>query len=768
MGNAVQTEKVIRFQDFQINLETGELWRAGVRLKLQDQPFKVLTTLVQRPGQVVTREELRQLIWPQESFGDLDHAINLAVTKLRNTLGDSADVPHLIETLPRRGYRFIASVEPTATAKHIDELPAKTGFLAMLPRLISRAEVGWFAIGATTTLLVGILVGYLVTRSSRPLSSLQVTRTVIKLEPGHVLDGFRLSPPFGLGQPTETGVAISSDGNFIVYSAIREKPEPQEKPQLYLRRIGESDSKPIPGTQGGICPFLSPDDRWVGFWADNKLMKVSMEGGVPVFLSKDPVQLWRTKQGAASDVATANWGPGNKIVFSAGIYGHLVMVSADGGTPEILSTPDRRKGEFSHCLPHWLPDGKSVFFTILRDWFDEHPLVAVLDLKARKWRVLLEDAADARYLPTGHLVFLRQGTLMVVPFDVDRREVRGLPVPAIANVMQAFTAANETNTAAGQFSISNSGSLVYAAGGINPERQDSLVWVDMKGNATPITSFTAPFWAPRLSPDGQRITYITAGREWHAWVYDLHRDTASELIGDEKVDFAQWTPDGKGLVFKGWRAGEEANLYLQPVDGSSAAERLTTSDNHQVPGSFTPNGDTLAFSERDLDTKWSIQLLDMKSRRVTPFQESKGDELDPEFSPDGRWIAYVGEQLYVKPYPGPRSRFQVTLAGGWSPLWARNGKQLFYMGPPTSGGPNVEYWVVDVRSDASFSASKPRLLFKSADFRCAGPSKMWDISPDGQRFLMVKFNERKPQPVTELILVQNWFEELKRLVPTKK
>jgi Tol biopolymer transport system component len=225
------------------------------------------------------------------------------------------------------------------------------------------------------------------------------------------------------------------------------------------------------------------------------------------------------------------------------------MVSADGGNPELLTTPDKSKGEFSHRLPHWLPDGKGVLFTILRDWFDQHPLVAVLDLKTKTWRVLLEEAADARYVPTGHLVFLRDGTLMVVPFNLARRELTGQPVPAVPHVIQALNTA-AANTASGQFSISNSGWLVYAPGGTLPDRQDSLVWVDKRRNATSVTSFQAPFFAPRLSPDGRKIAYITAGREIHVWIYDLDRRVATQLTAEGKADQAQWTPNGKRLVFK--------------------------------------------------------------------------------------------------------------------------------------------------------------------------------------------------------------------------
>ena len=241
-------------------------------------------------------------------------------------------------------------------------------------------------------------------------------------------------------------MAIFSDGRFIVYCAVKENPGPQDKPRLYLRRSDQLEAKPIAGTERGINPFLSPDDRWAGFWAGRKLMKVSTDGGVAVTLCN-----------AALPFGTS-WGPENSIVFAPDPGSGLLRVSAAGGDPESLTTPDKTKEEYSHRLPHCLPDGKGVLFTIMREYSDLQPRIAWLDLKTRKWRVLMEDAADARYVPTGHLVFLRQGTLMAVPFDLGRHEVTGQPVPAVANVMQALNVkASNFNTAAGQFSLSDSG-----------------------------------------------------------------------------------------------------------------------------------------------------------------------------------------------------------------------------------------------------------------------------------------------------------------------
>ncbi|MBZ5514226.1 MAG: serine/threonine-protein kinase, partial [Acidobacteriia bacterium] len=614
----------------------------------------------------------------------------------------------------------------------------------------------WVVALAAMVVIAGALIGVVLMKYPERASQAPTVKAVIKVEPGHWLDGMRLSPPYGFDTPTRTAMAISSDGRFILYAAVKEDPGTQEKPRLYLRRLDQLEAKAIAGTEGGISPFLSPDDRWVGFWADGKLMRVSIEGGVPV---------------ALCDVHFPfgfSWGRDNQIVFAAARGSGLTRVSADGGKPETLTTPDRSKGEFSHRLPHCLPAGKGILFTIKRNAWDHEPLVAVLELGTRKWHVLLEDAADARYVATGHLAFLRRGTLMVVPFDPDRLKVIGQPVPAVANISQALNTTNSgMDTAAGQFCISTSGSLVYASGGILPDQENSLVWVDHKGKTEPIASFKAPFYAPRLSPDGQRIAYSSLGMEGHIWVYDLNRGTATQLTSEGMSEFAVWTPDGRHAVFDLVKAGVP-NIYWQPIDRSSPMEQLTQSEYFQWPESWTPDGETLAFVEShpDMETGDDIQLLHLRDRRVTPFLNSRFIEDFPEFSPDGRWLAYISDEsgrreVYVQAFPGPGGKWQVSNEGGTAPLWSRNGRQLFYWR-------QNQVFEVDVETGSGFSASKPRLLFEHPGYIGMAPTRTWDISPDGQRFLAVKMEERKPQPITELTLVENWLEELKRLAPTGK
>jgi serine/threonine-protein kinase len=531
-----------------------------------------------------------------------------------------------------------------------------------------RFSVLWLGAGAVAMLLAGILVERLLIRHTPSASSPSVISSTIKVEPGHWLDGMRRAAE--MQRPSRTAMAISSDGEFVVYSAIGENPDPQAKSRLFLRRMDQSEAKPITGTEGGINPFLSPDNRWVGFLADGKLRKIPVEGGIPITLCD------------AAMLFGADWGPDNSIVFTAGEDVGLSRVSADSGNPEILTKPDPKREELSHRLPSWLPDGKAVLFTIMRQFWDYQPALAVLQLDTHEWHVLLEDAADARYVPTGHLVFLRRGTLMAVRFDLARLRVIGQPFPLVENVMQAFSNDSGYNTGAGQFCISDTGSLIYAAGALPPPPNNSLVWMDQRGIEQPVTALQFPFSRPRLSPDGQRIAYHTSGQKRQVWVYDLGTGTNSPLTGEGLAFIPIWAPDGKRLLF-GWQESRVSNLFWQPYDGSSPMERLTTSEHDQYVGSWAKDGKTVALVEWPLGANPDIAVLDVRSGRVTPFLNSQFMEMYPDFSPDGRWIAYTSDEskrdeVYVRPFPGPGMKYPVSNEGGVEPLWARNYKQLFY------------------------------------------------------------------------------------------
>jgi serine/threonine-protein kinase len=604
-----------------------------------------------------------------------------------------------------------------------------------------RFSFPWMAASAAVMLIVGIVAGLGLVKYFQQAPSILTVKSTIKVEPGQQLVQAR------------TAIAIASDGRFMVYNTSPVNPGPQAKAQIYLRRMDQTSAVPVAGTEGGLCPFLSPDDRWIGFWEGGKLKKVPVDGGMAVTLCD------------AAILFGADWGPDGAIIYTAGEDGGLSRIPVVGGQPETLTAPDKAKGEFSHRLPHYLPNGKGVIFTVAEPW-DLQPRLALLDLHTRKWREVLKDAADGRCLRTGNLVFLRRGTLMAVAFDLDRQEIQGQAAPIVANVMQAMNFNNTfLDAGAGQYSVSDSGWLAYATGGIQPDRNNSLVRVDQKGNVLPAVDFKAFFVTSRISPDGRRIAYQTAGSKWRVWIYDLIRGTASRLTGEGRSTSVTWGPDGKNLVF-GWSKSGLDNLHWQSADGNSPKERLTVSENEQIPGSFTPDGSTLTFVEVKSHTDSDILLLDMKSRQVTPFLNSKAWEGWPEISPDGLWLAYASNEsgrreVWVRSFPGPGGRWQISKAGGQEPIWSNDGKQLFYR-------QGYQVWVADVRTERGLLADKPRLLFEKQGFGVGGnPTRNWDLWPDGHGFLMVKTEETKPQPATEIILVQNWIEELKRLIPTR-
>jgi serine/threonine-protein kinase len=426
-----------------------------------------------------------------------------------------ADMPASIRILLRRCLQKDPGLRLRDIGDAWLEIDAPVAYLPEALAAPRRFSLLWLAACAAVMLIAGILIDRAFTRYFQSAPSPSVVTSTVKIEPGHCLAGMRNAEE--MQRPSRTALAISSDGKYVVYSTIEENPGPQAKPRLFLRRMDQSEAKPITGTEGGINPFLSPDNRWVGFWADGKLKKIPVEGSVATALCDAP------------QIYGANWGGDNSIVFSDNISAGLSRVSAEGGKPETLTKPDPKREEWSHRLPSWLPNGKAVLFTVMRHGWDSQPWLALLRLDTREWRVLLKDAADARYVPTGHLAFLSQGTLMAVRFDLARLEIIGQPVALVENLMQAFSASSNYNTGAGQFGISDAGSLIYAAGGIVPDSKNSLVWVDQRGIEQPVIVLQLPFFAPRLSPDGQRIAYVTAGREWQVRVYDLVRGTNSRL-----------------------------------------------------------------------------------------------------------------------------------------------------------------------------------------------------------------------------------------------
>jgi serine/threonine-protein kinase len=525
--------------------------------------------------------------------------------------------------------------------------------------------------------------------------------------------------------------------------------------------MDQLSATPISGTSGASSPFFSPDGQWVGFTADGELRKVPLVGGPAVTLCR------------ASALFGASWGDDGTIVFAEQRNGGLRRVSAVGGTPESLTMP--QPGEYSHRLPQMMPGSRAVIFTILKGpelWDDAQIVVRSLDTGQQT--VLVTGGADGRYVSTGHLVYMRLGTLMGVPFDPDRLAVTGGARGVTDGVMQAAdrNASYMANTLAGQFAVSDTGALVYLTGGAVAAGDRTLAWVDRQGKSLLLPAPTRSYYAPRLSPDGQRVAVNTLGPS-QVWSVDIARGTLSPVTGDGPSDHGVFAPDGKRIVFRSRAAGTEGNLHWKAADGGGAVERLTEGGRSQTPSSWSPDGTTLAYVDEGESKgffQFDIWLLSIGDRKTRALIHTAANEMTPEFSPDGRWLAYVSNEsrrheVYVQPYPGPGERHLISTNGGWQPAWSGSGRELFYVQGGLVGGGVTTLMSVRIATAPAFQAGTPEALFESPDLRIAW-GRSYDVASDGRRFLLT-LNKEAPTNLApaQMIFVQHWFEELKRLVP---
>jgi eukaryotic-like serine/threonine-protein kinase len=625
----------------------------------------------------------------------------------------------------------------------------------------------WMLVAGLSLVIGAAIAGFAVWRL-RPTERLpDVTRLLIGAEPSEGLQTTTAGVvSVGRGRPTRTAMALSPNGKYLIFVGSQ-----AGKRQLYVRAMDQVDATLIPGTEESDSPFFSPDGQWIGFYqgtvgvgAIGELKKVALSGGPTVTLCKTP------------PLYGVSWGSDDTIVLANDRAGGLSRVSASGGTLQPLTTVDLKKGEVSHRLPQVLPGGHAVLFTIQkaeRRWDDAQ--IVVRSLVSGEQKVLVENGADGRYVPTGHLVFARSGTLMAVPFDPVRMTITGGPIGIIEGVMQDVDSpVGIGDTGAAQFSVSSSGSLAYLAGGTFPDPQRSMVWVDRKGATEPISVPLGNYLVPRLSPDGRQLTFFTAGIDTNVWIYDLSRGALSRVTTDGVNKFPIRTPDGQRVTFASARTGPD-NLFWKRSDGSGAAERLTTDEHVQIPSSWSPDGKTLAFLEQVQGNNWDIWTMSLEKNgaaKVQPFLETPFFEEYAEFSPDGRWLAYASNEsghneVYVQPFPGPGGRQQVSTQGGTEPAWAHNGTELFYKTQGTND--MMRMMSVEVTLGARFTANVPHMLFEGSRQPGTIYVRGYDVASDDKRFVMVQLKEQLPPlMISKMILVQNWFEELKRRVPTGK
>ena len=554
-------------------------------------------------------------------------------------------------------------------------------------------------------------------------------------------------------------VALSPDGQYLAYHSGT----PSGGGQLILRPMGRADAAaPVAGINDGRSPFFSPDGRWMGFFevSTSALSKVAVTGGPILTVSR-----------GLGDPQSASWGDDDTIVFATqGTNRGLFAVSASGGEPRALTTIDTTRDEVAHRSPSMLPRNRGVLFTIAVGGVETEEL-AVLDLRTGKTRVLIPDAQGGQYVDTGHVVFVASGTLFAVGFDLEHLELRGQPVP-LAGGLQVHTAVG-----CPRYTVSRAGVIAFLPPQV-PAR--SLVWVDRKGRETSAGAPTRGYTTLTLSPDGTRAALASIDEERDVWIWDFAAKTMRRLTFDPGTDWVPiWTPDGRWILFRSNRGGRY-NLYRQASDGSGSVERLTTSDNEPYPNAVTLDGQHVLGAELLQKTSYDIfrypavpfrsassdqpKMADAATARGTPLISSPAAEYAVRFAPNGRYIAYQSTrsgrfEIYVQPYPDlSQGSWQISTGGGWAPVWARNGAELFYLDRSNT------LMVVPVQTSAgSFSYGTARSVFAA---RYAGDFYLYDVAPDGERFLMVKDTGADNRAAIHIAL--NVLENLRAAAPAAR
>jgi serine/threonine-protein kinase len=598
------------------------------------------------------------------------------------------------------------------------------------PMAASRRRRLAFAAALLLLLLGAAATGTGVWMMSSP-ASMPVTRFVIESA------ATAASP--GAGR----ALALTLDGNRLVYLGAN---------QLIVRDFDRIESTVLGTFLAPHDAFLSPDGQWVGFVdgdGASPLKKILISGGPAITL---------TTTDAAS--RGTSWGDDGTIVYATSLQATgLQRVSAEGGAPVVLTRPDRGRGEADHLWPQFLPGGQALLFTITATSGGlDNAQIAILDLRTGNYTTVLRGGHDARYVPSGHLVYGAAGTIRAVPFDLERRAVTGPPVSIVDEVV---TSRNGGVCMA----VGATGTLVYVprSGGLVPER--SLVWVDRTGREEALPTPKRSYLLTRISPDGTRLALDIRDQEEDIWIWDFTRLTLTRLTFDASNDvYPVWTPDSRRIVFASQRSGTY-NLYVQAADGSGGAERLTDTPSLQYPYTMTPAGDMLVVRE-DAPQKGSDLLLVPFAGQPRPLVQSMFSESNAELSPDGRWLAYQSnesgrDEIYVRPFPNVADgHWQVSTDGGRTPLWARTGSELYYR--------SADGAVMAVRSESG-QAWRGNLPTQALPARYWDATttlgRTFDIALDG-RFLMITEDANDNRAAPQIVVVQHWLEELKRLVPS--
>jgi eukaryotic-like serine/threonine-protein kinase len=700
----------IRFGPFEADAAVGELRSNGRLISIQEQPFQVLLALLERAGEVISREELRERLWPNETFGDFDQGLNTAISKLREALGDSAASPKFVETVPKRGYRFIHALE--------SDTPA-------LQPPVVRPRVPWRWVAGGAAVLLAILIVSLARRTEAPPPQLPLRQ--FSIDPAAPIASRAFFDPV---------LAVSPNGRYIAYTT-------EENPnRISVHDLEQGTAKVVAGTEGGKRPFWSPDSEFFGFFAGGALKKIRLRDGSTGLLCRD----------CGSNFYGATWSPdGQSIVFAEGTPSNLFEIPAAGGARRPLLTAEQLRYRDAAALnpkeigymggPQFLPQEagrRAILFSVGY----VSATILVRDLESGREEVLWP-GRSAVYSRTGHVLYRPQpgaAEIWARPFSLRTLKATG----------EAFQVVKGGT----DVSMADDGTLVYV-----DALSTALTWMNRKG--VKIGSVGEPlegFFYPALSRDGRRAAVETMeNSNLDIWVYDLERGARTRLTSHPATDAAPvWSPDSERIVFTSRRGSTD--VFMAPADGSAGAKPFVSSPRNERASDWSSDGRRIVYSLLTEDNGYDLWYAEFGGGdwKLMPFLQTAAHESAAKLSPDGRYIAYMSnetgrDEIFVRPFPAGGRKWPISTNGGRQVRWRRDGQELFY----TRDG---ELFGVPVQTEPDFRLGAPSRLFSNPAFHEPYADAHYDVAPDGERFLVPE----RLGGARKIHFMQNWFAAFRR------
>jgi DNA-binding winged helix-turn-helix (wHTH) protein/dipeptidyl aminopeptidase/acylaminoacyl peptidase len=728
MGSQPNPSPKILFGPFEFEQLSGDLRKFGNRIRLQGKPLQILSILLDQPGQVISRDELQRHLWQGTTFVDFEQGLNTAVNKLRQALGDSADQPRYIETVPGKGYRFIAPLQRASVKAVLEMAPQTAVRTEPKPR---KRQWPWAPLVAGAALIV---IGgglWLATSRPKPAALAMPAKFAVVPPPGFVLEAGVSRQSFALS-PDGTHLAFTAMGTSGAFSA-------------FVRDFNSLQPRLLPGSEGVHTLFWAPDSRTLFLTVKGKIQRAPLEGDARVVLGDSP-----------GFIFSGAWLSAERLLLGGGSTSY--WISPSGGSPEPLKDLYR--------WPQMLPDGEHILY-LARDSQTNRYRARVARFGDPGSAKDLIDS-DSRVLYTasqanpgaGYIMYLRAGNLLAQPFDPRSLRVTGEAVPVV-NKVYSFRPSGGAD-----FSVSSSGAIAYQSFA----SRSQLVWVDREGRQVGSAGpANVNVKSGRLSPDGRKMAtaiYDVERGGQNLWIVDIKSNAVRELTLEPGVrDAPVWSPDSKSLAFLHADVGRQPQVRVRGAGENDAEEALAPAG-FQMPTDWSPDGRFIVFGNTGIarlssDIQSDVWMFDLaRGRKVIPVLNTRFHEANAAFSPDGKWLTFTSNEsgrpeVYVQAFESmgtPRvtgERHLVTRSGAQALRWRRDGKELFYL--------SFDGRVYAVRAKLApkpeFGPATP-LFTISTEARAAIHSVLgFDVSPDGRRFLIpVVTSQEGPT----LVVMQNW------------